>query len=560
MSDTTSTQAKKPRKAYLVARREFIENIRTKAFWIGIFVFPIILTLATIVPMWLEGTKDVRRYAVLDESGWLLEAMEERAAMPDLESVFAKVLEWHRAESPKLEELPQSLRAIGAQLELGIGMSAGQPELAELDDQAREDKLIEGFAYAISGISGPQGEQLRAMLPDQVTAELERLAGDIREWYRALPPEEADTFGSRVSKGRYERIAVDTSGDSIDVLATLDEQVDNGELFAYFHIDDDPLSSDGPIGRYVSANLADDSLPNWMERLATDAVRDRRLVDAEVDPAVARWLRESVDFEVRKVGAEEAAGETDVLRQWAPAIFVYLLWISVFSISQMLLTNTIEEKSNRLMEVLLSSVSPLQLMIGKIAGIALTGLAMVVSWVVFFFLAAELLPRIFGSGADLQIDLGAIASDPVYLVSFVAYFILGYLFYAALLVAIGSVCNSLKEAQNLMTPVTILLMIPLFSMVFIVEDPNGALAKAMSFIPPFTPFVMMNRAAGPPALWEYVATTVLMVASIALVMWAAAKVFRIGVLMTGKAPKVGEILRWVRVPVGQVPERKSTTT
>jgi ABC-type Na+ efflux pump permease subunit len=226
----------------------------------------------------------------------------------------------------------------------------------------------------------------------------------------------------------------------------------------------------------------------------------------------------------------------------------------VFTIAQMLLTNTIEEKSNRLMEVLLSSVSPLQLMIGKIAGIAATGLAMLSTWLVCFFLATRYVPRLFG--VELGFDLSVIASDPVYIASFLAYFLLGYLFYAALLVGIGSVCNSLKEAQNLMTPITLMLFVPLVAMVPISQDPNGTLARVLSYIPTFTPFAMMNRAAGPPSAMEYVLTSVLMVVSVAFVMWAAAKVFRVGVLMTGKPPRLGEILRWIRAPVGLVPERK----
>jgi ABC-type Na+ efflux pump permease subunit len=125
-----------------------------------------------------------------------------------------------------------------------------------------------------------------------------------------------------------------------------------------------------------------------------------------------------------------------------------------------------------------------------------------------------------------------------------------------MLVGIGAVCNTLKEAQNLMGPITILLILPLLAMVPIGKDPNGTLAKVLSFIPPFTPFVMMNRAAGPPALWEYVATTALLLVSIVVALWAAAKVFRIGVLLTGKPPKLGEILRWIRAPVGMVVVRR----
>jgi len=98
------------------------------------------------------------------------------------------------------------------------------------------------------------------------------------------------------------------------------------------------------------------------------------------------------------------------------------------------------------------------------------------------------------------------------------------------------------------------MMVPLFAMMPIGQDPNGTLARVLSFIPLFTPFVMMNRAAGPPALWEYLLTTLLMVGTIYLAMRGAGKIFRIGVLMTGKPPKIGEIVRWLALKEGVMPE------
>ncbi len=272
---------------------------------------------------------------------------------------------------------------------------------------------------------------------------------------------------------------------------------------------------------------------------------------------MARWIQEPIGFEARKVsetGEEQEVEERDLLRQWAPVVFVYLLWISVFTTSQMLLTNTVEEKSNRIIEVLLSSVSPIQLLAGKIGGIAATGLTIVSSWMLMFFFGTKYLPALLDAPASL--DLTAMATDPFYVGSFIAYFLLGYLFYSAILVALGSVCNTLKEAQNLMGPVTLFLILPLLAMVPIGQDPNGALAQALSYFPPFTPFVMMNRAAGPPSTFEYVATTILLVAAIWAVLWMGAKIFRIGILLTGKPPKLREILRWLRAPVGTVAVRK----
>lgn len=545
-------------KSWLVALRELHENVRTKTFWIGIFVFPVILTAALVVPAILERSKDVRRYAVVDRSGWLLEAVETRSTMPDLEKVFATTLERWREGGSSFERLPEVLRETAPRLErmaealAGVG-DGGLKTLDPVERERVETLAASHFAAAVAGIAEPGGG-LREQLPEEATEQLLAYREAIRSWWIALPPTEARDFGSRIAKSRYVREPV--AGASEATLAELNRRVAEEELFAYFVIGEDPVAGNEG-SRYVSSNLTDEDLREWFSGLASDAVRERRLAARQIDPEVARWVQAPFEPEVKRVaetGAEEEVAAHDRLRQWAPVVFVYLLWIAVFSISQMLLTNTIEEKSNRILEVLLSSISPLQLMAGKILGIAMTGLTIVLSWVVFFIIAVQVLPLLLG--LEVGLGLSKVAVDPIYLGSFIVYFLLGYLLYAALLVGIGAVCNSLKEAQNLMTPVTLLLMVPIMTMIPIGQDPNGTLARVLSYVPTFTPFVMMNRAAGPPSTLDYTLTTLLLLTTIALALWGAAKIFRIGILMTGKPPRLGEILRWLRAPVGTVPEKR----
>jgi len=421
--------------------------------------------------------------------------------------------------------------------------------------------VLEAVAARIAAASSAEGfrELAGGLVPEEAQKEAEEaffsgFVEPIREWWQKLPPKESKKFASGLAKSRYKRIDVNLSGP--DPEEKLKKMLSEGKIFAYFVIGPNPVAgSDGC--KYVSNNLTDTDLETWFGRLASAEVRSRRIRGAKIDPMVARKIQEPLNFEMRKVtkeGEETEVKKTDEVRQWAPVAFVYLLWISIFMIAQALMTNTIEEKSNKIMEVLLSSVSPIQLMAGKIVGIAGTGLTMVLSWVVFFFACIKLIPVIFGKGPD--IDFSLIARDPIFIVSFLAYFILGYLLLSAILVGIGSVCNSLKEAQNLMAPVTIMLIVPLVAMVPISRDPNGTIAKFLSYIPPFTPFVMMNRAAGPPTVMEYVLTTILLLVSIVFALWASAKVFRIGILMTGKPPKPREIFRWIRAPVGQIHARR----
>jgi ABC-2 type transport system permease protein len=130
--------------------------------------------------------------------------------------------------------------------------------------------------------------------------------------------------------------------------------------------------------------------------------------------------------------------------------------------------------------------------------------------------------------------------------AFVIYFIFGYLMYAALILALGSVCNTLKEAQNYMGMITMIMTVPLLTMMFIPKDPNGTLATALSWIPLYTPFIMMNRAAADPPLFDLVGTMVLLIATTVCTLWMAGKIFRIGVLRAGQPPKLVELLRWLR--------------
>lgn len=643
-------------KAYLVALREYMENLRTKTFWLGIMIFPVILFLSFAVPYWLEREKDVRKYAVIDNTGWLLEKVEELSAMPDLEKVLFETLKMHERESKDFKNLPEKLQEITLGLTQTIQgiykiknvvsepSKKEQPESWSKWKKKRDDirkSQVKQSAKLFTLMSEPEDQRmivdllninkplLKELVPEGKWDEAEKRIEEfnkfdenykkpIQHWYQNLPPEEAKRYGSSLAKGRYARENVQLSGKVEDDEVKLKEMLNRNELFAYIVISEDPVGeppekrqsdesgvldnlknmlsgneqgldsvnaekpvvelpeSDQPeiqqsvvnniVGseppeeskfKYVSKNLTDTDLKNWFERYANNAINERRIKEAGISEKTAEWLKKRFEFDTKQIsekGKEEEVDKKDMAKQWAPAGFTYALWISVFMIAQMLLTNTIEEKSNKIMEVLLSSVSPIQLMAGKIIGIASTGLTMVVSWVIFFIIGVKCMPLIFEGMPDL--GLGAIVADPIYLGSFVIYFILGYLLLSAILVGIGSVCNSLKEAQNLMGPVTIIMIVPLMALVPISRDPNGTIAQVLSYIPPFTPFVMMNRAAGPPTTMEYVVTTILLVISIAITLWAAAKIFRIGILMTGKPPKPLEILRWVKAPVGQIPVKK----
>jgi ABC-2 type transport system permease protein len=518
-------------KTLIVAQREFVENLRTKTFWIGILSLPLILAASIAIGRFLEKSKDVRTYAVVDlsENDWLSRAIETRAAQTDLGSMLRGSGE-DGAAGPDIETWLEGL-----------------PEDHPIRDLlGRIQEAAPDFDPAALG-----GGEDRPRLPPAVQGTVLRWALEVqRDPARAKV---LQNLASSIALARYRRLELDALGvaadQPIDAIRTaLNRAVADEELFAYFILPADPLADDA--GEYVSNNLTDGDLRSWFERHATSVVRARRIEGMPgVTQADADLLLASFPFREQRVsstGETETVDTKEKAAGFAPVAFVYLLWIAVFTAAQMLLTNTVEEKSNRLIEVLLSSVSPLQLMAGKVIGIAATGLTIVGAWVGTALIGSQLVPD---SGKLGQLDLAGIIGDPLYLTSFVGYFLAGYLLYAAILVALGSVCNSLKEAQNLMQPVFILLIVPLFAMIFVVQDPNGTVARILTYVPLYTPFLMMNRAGGPPPAWEYFASSALILVSLVIAFWAAAKVFRVGILMTGKPPRVREILRWIRAPV-----------
>jgi ABC-2 type transport system permease protein len=276
-------------------------------------------------------------------------------------------------------------------------------------------------------------------------------------------------------------------------------------------------------------------------------------MDPETVSRVEAIEAQVIDLNPRKAAGEERVGVADQLRQWAPSAFVYLLWLAVFSVSQMLLNSLIEERSNRILEVLLSSVTPLELMVGKLVGVAAVGVVMALAWIGSMVLVTVGMIHTSGAAAvapdsmvsRLPLELATLLGDSWLLPAFGLYFILGYLFYSGLILALGSTCSDLKEAQNFTGVITLFMMVPLVSILFIPRDPNGPVATLLSWIPPYTPFVMMNRVAAGPPMRDVVGTLLLLVLSDVAVLWGCARIFRTAVLRTGQPASLAQLARWV---------------
>jgi ABC-type Na+ efflux pump permease subunit len=275
-----------------------------------------------------------------------------------------------------------------------------------------------------------------------------------------------------------------------------------------------------------------------VETLVREAVVDRRCEVQGVDRALLDRIRE-VPIERVELGSDSGEERVQdkgqqVARMMVPFAFMYLIFMGIVGTGQHMLSSIIEEKNSRIVEVLLSAISPFELMAGKIAGLAGIGLTVTALWAVAAYGGA----RWQGIQIDVSSDL---------LVYCLLYYTLGFVLFSAILAAIGSVCNTLKETQSLMMPVMLVLIVPLLSWMQLAQNPNGTLARALSYVPPATPMVMVLRLSTGAGIWagEVVATVVLLASAVLGTVWVAGKIFRTGILMYGKRPTPREVLRWL---------------
>ena len=293
---------------------------------------------------------------------------------------------------------------------------------------------------------------------------------------------------------------------------------------------------------FWSASL-DPTLAQAVGNAVTQAMRGIRLKEVGMAPTDIAAL-DRLEPRFREWSPKAAAGRIS-LRDRLPGIVGFvlgmLLWSVIFTGAGILLNSVIEEKSSRILEVLLSSASAPEIMFGKILGAAGVTATVLMVWAALGGTAlAAMNPVITRDVLAVLMSHGLIFYFAVYLIG-------GYLMYASLFIAVGAFCETTREAQTLLGPIMIILTIPLVFMGEAIRRPDAPILHTLSWIPPFTPFVMAARAANQPPLWEVIGTGLMMLAMIALVIWVAGRAFRAGALSTGRVNLAGFIAR-VRRP------------
>jgi ABC-2 type transport system permease protein len=293
---------------------------------------------------------------------------------------------------------------------------------------------------------------------------------------------------------------------------------------------------------YYTETPSYSQLPSWLEDTVEREVIARRFTAAAVDSRLVAQLTRRTDvatsglFEQKADGTVTSAKRVSGLQTFAlPFGLMYLLFLSLMSSAPQLLTAVIEEKMTRVSEVLIASISPFQLMAGKLLGVS--GISAVLALVYFG-------GAIYATIASGQPDL----IRPALIGWFVLFLVCAVLMFGSLFIAIGASCSDIKDSQSMMQPVMILIMIPIIAATAIIRAPNATFSVVLSLIPTATPFLMLVRLAltPPPPLWQVALGVTLTLSTAALMVWAASKVFRIGLLMQGKPPNLPELLRWIR--------------
>ena len=277
-----------------------------------------------------------------------------------------------------------------------------------------------------------------------------------------------------------------------------------------------------------------------IERALSHTVIGKRLEAEGMDYDSISHMIKGVEVEaLRLKKGEEKKGEF-MLVYLTSFIFIMMLYMTILLWGVAVMRSIIEDKNSRVIEVLLSSLTSKDLMMGKILGVGGVGLTQYAIWAGFAGILWTYAMSMGGMGQYIHFT-------PMTLVFFVIFYVLGFLFYATLFAMIGSVCNTDQEAQQLQTPVVLCLVFTLITPMAVLQSPDGMFATIVSMIPFFAPITMFLRInlLMPPA-WQIALSIALLIAGIYVAGLIVAKVFRVGILMYGKRPDIREIVKWMR--------------
>jgi ABC-2 type transport system permease protein len=358
-------------------------------------------------------------------------------------------------------------------------------------------------------------------------------------------------FGSRIVEalGTTKTFRAVTVSPGARVLDSLTDQVNAKTLDGFLIVADSVF--DNGKAEYRASNVSSIQAIEDLERLLSRLIVKARLERAGVNPVIVDQAQIRIDLETKKISRGQTTGATAGGSFFLAYIMAILLFITIFAYGANVMSSVLEEKTTRIVEVLVSSLRPFQLMLGKVLGVGAVSIFQFMIWGVSGRLLLSqrqaLVQRMTGESASAGPSLQLPAIPPDTIAVFLAFFLGGFLLYSSMFAAVGAMSSNEQEARQAQQPVMYLLMISYLSIFGLTNDPNSTLSVSLSLIPFTSPIAMPVRwTAGSVGARDLVVSLSSLVLAIIVVTWVASRIYRVGILMTGKRPSIKELVRWVR--------------
>ena len=397
--------------------------------------------------------------------------------------------------------------------------------------------VILGLPILLATRGGNQIQKVAVAQAAGQTSIVPLLRGRLERRPQAPRPDLQRNTGVSIPGFEFQPVEVAVGHES-ETRERLISEIRAGRLDGCVWLEGDPTAG-GRI-EYNGRNVTDMIALRTLEQAVSSAVVQLRLVSRGVPADDVERLVKPVQMRTVRVsdkGVREERGITFIISFF----FLMVLYMTLMLYGVAVMRSVIEEKTSRVFEVLLSSVKPMELLAGKILGVAAVGLTQYAVWILMALVAGG------GMIGSLRTQMGEISVPASLLFYFALFFLLGYLLYSTMFAALGAVVNSEQEAQQLQMTVMWFLIIPMLVAQLVIRAPNSTAAVVLSLIPFFTPMLMFLRInlITPPA-WQVALSIALLLATNLAVLWLSARIYRVGILMYGKRPTLPELVRWVR--------------
>jgi len=503
------------RSALIIAWREYKQYILSRGFLLFLVMFPLGVILGGAAIGFAQTSQPARHFVVIDETGLYAEAIDREIELSRVRDV---------------------LNAWNAYVGIAVrGEVLDNGELpVPFDNAPVTNARVEAF-LAAGGIETAR-EAIKPFLkeaaPPFVT--LKQNFVRVEQPKEVLQASDLKEVADLLRPYLMGEAKINANGEAVDLFAAI-------LIPAEFST----LSNDGGVAsevQYWSRNLTDDSLNSAIGRALNLTLRRQKIAELGLSEAVLDDIndtRATIAFFRPDRDEEDAElGLRDRIETFLPAALTYMLVVIIFGVGNLLLTNTIEERSNKIVEVLLSSVTAEELMIGKLIGIGAVGLTLPTVFLVGGGLAAFLAP----GGSDFVGGIMSTLFSTHLFAIYLFYFLCAYSIFAMIFLAIGAVSNSLQDAQSYMGPVTLLIFAPLPFVMMMYQNPNGIIASVLTWIPIYTPYAVLMRAASGPPLWEIIGATALMLVFAWFLAKIMGRIFRRALLQSAP-PKAKDVLK-----------------